>query len=136
MFAACELARSGGACQAFLHIAPQREDQGKRVLRHGMHGVVADIGDDDAVAAAMREVDIVDPRRRHRDHLKLRQACQHGGRQRRFVDDGDTGLRKASHRFLGADFTVLVPSMRKRRAPDLGVERAAFEENNLMHGWL
>ena len=54
-------------------IAPQSQNHREGMFGYGMHRVVADVGDRDAVFPAIRRVNHIVAGCRHGDHLQLRQ---------------------------------------------------------------
>ena len=70
-------------------IAPQRQYHGENMFRHGVHGVIPDIGNDDAMRAAIVEIDVVGARGANRDHFEVLERRETGGHERNLVADGD-----------------------------------------------
>ena len=109
-------------------IAPQRQNQRERMFRHGVHGVIADVGDGDAVLLAVGDVDHVVAGRRDGDHLEVGQLLESGRAHRHLVDDRDVGAREARHDLLDRGLLVLDVFGRTRRLAHLGLERGAVQE--------
>ncbi len=113
-------------------VARQREQQRKDVLGHGVLGIAAHVGDDDAALAAGVEVDDVGAGRGHCDHFQVRQRVDRNRRQRRLVDDGDGGALQPLDDLVRPRLRVLDPVVREGRPADIGDDRLAFEVDDAL----
>ncbi|CAM2166773.1 hypothetical protein PSAC2689_150179 [Paraburkholderia sacchari] len=115
--------------------APQREDQRKCMLRHGVHGIVADVAHDDAARLARLQVHIVRPGGRNRDHAQPGCRCERFGGNRGFVGDDNLGVANALCDFGGGRAVERPQDVLERQGAEPGLrrERGAVEEDDL--GW-
>jgi len=100
------------------------------MFRHGVHGVVADVGDGDAVFLAIRDVHHVIAGRRHCDHFELRQLAQCLRPHRHLVDDGDGRTSEARDDLVDGGFFVLDVFALERGFANLRLEGGSVQEHH------
>src|ERR1043165_6027691 len=116
--------------------APQREDEREGVLRNGVSRIVADVGHHDATCAAGGDIDVVRAGCRDRDQPQPVEPRQDGSWRRRLVDDRERGPAEKGGDFRRCDAVVLRPGVRERRPAYGGLDRAALEEDDVLHHYL
>jgi hypothetical protein len=117
------------------NVSLQRQDQGEGVLRHGALGVAADVGDGDAVLAAVFLVDHVGAGGRHRDQLELGEMLQGLAHQRDLVVDDDGGVFRPLHDLADIGPVMHRHRVRKGRRGQANLRRngAAIQKDNMLH---
>jgi hypothetical protein len=114
------------------------EDQGERVLGHGVDGVAAHVGDHDPALPAGARVDHVVAGRGHGDHLQIRQLRERRLTDRYLVGDRDGRVRKARDDLVAWRGVVLAPLVLEARPAQLDrrPDRRAIEKDDALHGAL
>jgi len=106
------------------------------VLGDGVHRIVADVGHRHAVLAAVADIDHIVAGGGHGDQLEVRQLPQCRLTQHHLVGDGDGRTPQPLHNLMPVAARVLDVIGCAVRAPDVGDERRAIEENHPQcHGW-
>ena len=113
-------------------LAAKRKGQREDMFGNGVEGVVADVGDDDAMRLGVGFVDDIRAGGGDRDQFEIGQLRQRRLAQRHLVDDGDGGVAQALDDLVGRGYVIFLVAVRKVRRPDVGFEGRTVEKHDRM----